>query len=153
MVCGSRRDLSEATPKQAYRSCRGASAGTSPHAVLPSARRDGRETSRSPRLPAHWRRGKTGRCDRLGLRCLYCPSFHVLAALVARAWRWRGDGSSSRRYGRCAIEPVLVLRREEIDIDCVLGTNELVRRIRRYDQNSASRHHELSALGVNLAAP
>jgi hypothetical protein len=60
---------------------------------------------------------------------------------------------NSSRSGRRAVDPVLTLRREEIDVDRILGADEFMRCVRWYDQNHPSRHYKLLALRVDLASP
>ena len=58
----------------------------------------------------------------------------------------------SSRSGRRAVDPVLTLRREEIDVDRILGADEFMWCVRRYDQDHPSRHDKLLALRVDLAS-
>src|SRR5262249_2986591 len=65
----------------------------------------------------------------------------------------KGLASFPRRDGWRAVEPVLALRCEEVDVDRIFRTDELVRRVRRDHENRTGRHHKLLALRVDLAAP
>src|ERR1700733_10738824 len=58
----------------------------------------------------------------------------------------------SSRSGRRAVDPVLTLRREEIDVNRILGADEFMWCVRRYDQGHPSRHDKLLALRVDLAS-
>jgi hypothetical protein len=61
--------------------------------------------------------------------------------------------SMSRRSNRRSpIDPVLTLRRKEIDVDGILGADELVGGVRRNDENRSGCHHEFLSLRKDLAA-